>query len=464
MLSIESGVLVQVLIGFGVILILIFLLTWIMKKLNLVSARIARQGEDPRLSIKEVIAIDHKRRLLLVQRDNIEHLLLIGGESDLLVEHHIPPQPAHQHPGMGPMQAQSQPPMNAPQPQPAPARATAPRAQSAMPQAPAPQAPGLQHQPMQPPMAEMGTQAQRPFETQHRHSAPAPMPHQQERHDRPDPLARDPRAYREAAAPQRSGMTEARREPTTTGMTSGLTSGMASGMAASMPPAPRQTQPAQSQERSVSETASGRSASGRWQSEPAARPHSRPQPEPRTEAVMPSASSYTQKTDPHPSVTPEEANKPKARSEKNDHGAAIAKPEGQDPSHSRPASTSGDKDHKLPPQGEPHVTAPETEGKHHTEQVPSPQKEQAPARGQSAPEHGTAQTKAQSPTQAPTQTPMQGDMPEQHPHPEAGADAAQAHPEEAQSQPAELKPLSESASYDDEINRLLNELSSEIKK
>ena len=92
MLSIESGVLVQVLIGFGVILILIFLLTWIMKKLNLVSARIARQGEDPRLSIKEVIAVDHKRRLLLVQRDHVEHLLLIGGESDLLVE------TSHPHP------------------------------------------------------------------------------------------------------------------------------------------------------------------------------------------------------------------------------------------------------------------------------------------------------------------------------------------------------------------------------
>ncbi|WP_316860035.1 flagellar biosynthetic protein FliO [uncultured Cohaesibacter sp.] len=98
MLSDESGLLVQFLLALGVVLILILLLAWIMKKLNVVSSRIVHQGGDPRLSIKEAIAVDHKRKLVLVSRDHVEHLLLIGGDNDLLVEHHIMPMPPQQQP------------------------------------------------------------------------------------------------------------------------------------------------------------------------------------------------------------------------------------------------------------------------------------------------------------------------------------------------------------------------------
>ena len=162
MLSIESGVLVQVLIGFGVILILIFLLTWIMKKLNLVSARIARQGEDPRLSIKEVIAVDHKRRLLLVRRDSVEHLLLIGGETDLLVEHGIPSQHTQaSHPQMETTQAASVAHTHHQQ-----TSAPSPRMQAQPPAAPAPQ-------PSQPASGgPLAPQMQRPQEPMQR---PAPQ-------------------------------------------------------------------------------------------------------------------------------------------------------------------------------------------------------------------------------------------------------------------------------------------------
>ena len=38
----------------------------------------------------EVLAIDGKRRLVLVRRDDTEHLLLIGGEADLVIERGIP--------------------------------------------------------------------------------------------------------------------------------------------------------------------------------------------------------------------------------------------------------------------------------------------------------------------------------------------------------------------------------------
>ena len=44
------------------------------------------RGRVPRLAIIDVTPIDRRRRLVLVRRDNIEHLLLIGGPSDVVVE------------------------------------------------------------------------------------------------------------------------------------------------------------------------------------------------------------------------------------------------------------------------------------------------------------------------------------------------------------------------------------------
>lgn len=44
------------------------------------------KGKGRRLSVTEVMNVDAKRRLLLVRRDNIEHLVLVGGGSDMIVE------------------------------------------------------------------------------------------------------------------------------------------------------------------------------------------------------------------------------------------------------------------------------------------------------------------------------------------------------------------------------------------
>lgn len=47
-----------------------------------------------RLRIIEGMALEGKRRLVIVRRDNIEHLLLIGGENDLVIEQGIQRQTA----------------------------------------------------------------------------------------------------------------------------------------------------------------------------------------------------------------------------------------------------------------------------------------------------------------------------------------------------------------------------------
>lgn len=87
----DSGLLVQFLLALGAVLFLIVVIAWLLKKVNLVSSRVGRLGEDARLSVSEAVAVDHRRKLVLVKRDHVEHLILIGGENDLLLEHAIPP-------------------------------------------------------------------------------------------------------------------------------------------------------------------------------------------------------------------------------------------------------------------------------------------------------------------------------------------------------------------------------------
>jgi flagellar protein FliO/FliZ len=66
-------------------LLLIFMLTW-----RAVSPRMSgRRGQ--RLGISEYHEIDKSRRLVLVRRDNVEHLVLIGGAQDLVIEPGITP-------------------------------------------------------------------------------------------------------------------------------------------------------------------------------------------------------------------------------------------------------------------------------------------------------------------------------------------------------------------------------------
>jgi flagellar protein FliO/FliZ len=43
----------------------------------------------PRLAVIDAAAVDGRRRLVLVRRDNIEHLLMIGGPTDIVVEPNI---------------------------------------------------------------------------------------------------------------------------------------------------------------------------------------------------------------------------------------------------------------------------------------------------------------------------------------------------------------------------------------
>lgn len=72
---------------------LILALSWAVRRFGLGGA-VPRNRGPRRLAVIEVTALDAKRRLVLVRRDGTEHLLLVGGTVDQVVERGIAPRPA----------------------------------------------------------------------------------------------------------------------------------------------------------------------------------------------------------------------------------------------------------------------------------------------------------------------------------------------------------------------------------
>lgn len=50
-----------------------------------------RRGQPKRIGLVEVTALDAKRRLILIKRDNVEHLIILGHDGETVVETGIKP-------------------------------------------------------------------------------------------------------------------------------------------------------------------------------------------------------------------------------------------------------------------------------------------------------------------------------------------------------------------------------------
>ncbi|PLX36631.1 MAG: hypothetical protein C0605_08050 [Hyphomicrobiales bacterium] len=69
---------------------LIFLLTWILRRFSgLGDGQPAFSRREKRLRVIEGASLGNRHRLVLIQRDQEEHLLLIGGATDLVIERNI---------------------------------------------------------------------------------------------------------------------------------------------------------------------------------------------------------------------------------------------------------------------------------------------------------------------------------------------------------------------------------------
>jgi len=73
------------LIALVFVIAMIGALAWIVRRFGWANRFVAPAGKK-RLSVLEVLPIDGKRRLVLLRRDGVEHLLLLGINSDLVVE------------------------------------------------------------------------------------------------------------------------------------------------------------------------------------------------------------------------------------------------------------------------------------------------------------------------------------------------------------------------------------------
>jgi flagellar protein FliO/FliZ len=69
---------------------LIFALAWVAKRLGF-GGRLASARGKRRLGVQEVLSLDSKRRLILLKRDGVEHLILLGLNDDVVVETGIIP-------------------------------------------------------------------------------------------------------------------------------------------------------------------------------------------------------------------------------------------------------------------------------------------------------------------------------------------------------------------------------------
>src|SRR4029079_12088318 len=86
----ELPLAVRFFIAFLVVLGLIALTAWVVRRFG--ADRLggsSTRGRVPRLAVIDAASVDSRRRLVIIRRDNVEHLLMIGGPNDVVVENNI---------------------------------------------------------------------------------------------------------------------------------------------------------------------------------------------------------------------------------------------------------------------------------------------------------------------------------------------------------------------------------------
>jgi len=88
-------------LALGVVIVLILLGLWVLK--FVMKSGVAMRPQGRRVQVVEQVQLDAKRQLLVIRRDNVEHLVMTGGPQDLVVETGIPVADRPALPGRRPM-------------------------------------------------------------------------------------------------------------------------------------------------------------------------------------------------------------------------------------------------------------------------------------------------------------------------------------------------------------------------
>src|SRR4051812_6690536 len=70
---------VNFIIAFVFVLLLIGAAAWLVRRFGAAQIEAAARGRQPRLAVVDSAAVDGRRKLVIIRRDNVEHLLMIGG-------------------------------------------------------------------------------------------------------------------------------------------------------------------------------------------------------------------------------------------------------------------------------------------------------------------------------------------------------------------------------------------------
>ena len=88
----DTMLLIKFVSAFVFVIALMLLLQWALKRTGLAGSFATNTGKR-RLKIVEFMPLDHRRRLVLVRRDDREHLLMLGPQGETVVETGIPAAP-----------------------------------------------------------------------------------------------------------------------------------------------------------------------------------------------------------------------------------------------------------------------------------------------------------------------------------------------------------------------------------
>jgi flagellar protein FliO/FliZ len=95
---VDISVYIRFILALAGVLALIAIAAFVLKRVGW-GGMTAPKSSQKRLAVTAAIALDGRRRLVLVRRDDVEHLLLVGGPADLVVESGIgAPKPATNKP------------------------------------------------------------------------------------------------------------------------------------------------------------------------------------------------------------------------------------------------------------------------------------------------------------------------------------------------------------------------------
>lgn len=73
-------------LGVSLALLCLFIVLWLLRRRAPSPFVRGGRNRQPRLQVLDAAAIDARRRLVLVRRDNVEHLVMIGGPTDIVIE------------------------------------------------------------------------------------------------------------------------------------------------------------------------------------------------------------------------------------------------------------------------------------------------------------------------------------------------------------------------------------------